>query len=168
MKQRGNCPLIRSRWLGDASMTHPTLHAPSSPSSLQSTSTISLGIKATLLPWPASCQATLGPEANIPTPRQGTPLGSADLGLFWPPPFLCLQVPNGAVGLRDTLDAPRLGWNFRRCCRISMGLCLRSPLQHRGRQPGLGFSRKGSYTPHAKLKLRETPKQPPSCPKDRR
>lgn len=40
-------------------MTHPTLHAPSNPSgSLQSTSTMGL-IKATLLPWPASCQSTL-------------------------------------------------------------------------------------------------------------
>lgn len=64
-------------------MTHPTLHAPSNPSgSLQSTSTMSLGIKATLLPWPASCQSTLGPEADIPIPRPGTQLGSADLNFF--------------------------------------------------------------------------------------
>lgn len=64
-------------------MTHPTLHAPSNPSgSPQSTSTMSLS-KATLLPWPASCQSTLGPEANIPIPRPGPALGSADLGFFF-------------------------------------------------------------------------------------
>lgn len=146
-KQSDHIHAIRSGWLGGASVTHPSLHAPSDPThpsaSQQTSSTTSLGIKVTLSPLPTSRQP-FALKQKCPTPCQALNEGQ---GPWAPAGHFVLRAQSLLTGRLSSGSPllPRARLRESRYCFLVLDTRLKPLAERRGRRPGWGSPGRGSW-----------------------